>query len=195
MYQMRTLLTIICIITGCSSSATLIPPESSKLYLVSEELDRQAFYGTSGIDLSNEEAAFYWEIVNPNDQPTYFVISAPTAVDGEIKIPDNSSNTKQNGNQTTTEVGRADTLEILKVPDERYSNQILKAHRYLLKGEISSCLNLLDHMDEKYSITYGSLVIRGLAQLIQGDYQESSKTFRTARSILPDSKLLDVMVN
>lgn len=170
----------------CIFIASCSTPEpaslKSNVAAKASRLDREFKIIQRGVNLpqqiKEEDAVARYSLTAKGYPPEYLLVIDPSKVEEDIEIQ-----------------FKEITGEIASVPKyHKYIDQLLNAHRLLLRGNIFDAKQILDELKREYSVTYGYLVLQGTVYLIEGDAKTASNYFKRAQALNPGSQALSSLL-
>jgi hypothetical protein len=158
---------------GCSSDALLKTKQDSELMVLTPTyaVERNLGKGPVAVDLDDENLSRF-EIARKGLSPQFALVLFPDKVSGTIEL------------DLADEAGGSATAAASDL--SRYFDQVLRAHRLLLRADLDGARRLLDHIEATYDAGYATLVLRGTLALLDGDSDQARRHFRDAKALLPD---------
>ncbi len=163
------------VVLGCRTSGTLDAPVPTTAVSLGQDLKPAARLGRLPIPVDTDDVMQRYALQPIGAATEYLIVVTPDKVDGKITVP----------------LGNGSSSADAAVVYNEYLNQLLRAHRHLLRGEVRDAMVVLDRLDERFDQSYGGLVLRGNLHYLLGNAGEAARQFELARRIFPGAKALE----
>ncbi len=162
------------ILAGCQTEATLESNIPAIAFSLNEDLKPKVRLGNLPVAIDNDLLIARYALQPTGSATEYLMVVRPNQVDGKILLP----------------LGRKNQLNESVISYHGYLNQLLRAHRQILRGDFKDALITLDQLDTKFEYSFGVLVLRANLAYVDGDFEEAQRLYNAAKLIFPISKAL-----
>lgn len=158
------------LMAACSGTRQVETTPKADVLILTSSYAIQENLGSAPVEIISNENIARYRLERKNKAPEFLLVLFPNKVNGPIPVKLSETD------------GIADTAV-----DGSYFDQLLRAHRLVLKGDLERAEKLLERIQAQYDDGYGTTILAGTIALLNGHNDDAVRQFRYAKSMIPDA--------
>lgn len=157
---------------ACSASRLIETTPKADVLILSPSYAVEANLGASPIEIKSTENLVRYQLHRKKMAPEYLLVLFPEKLGGSLPIKLSEG----------IESGESSLFG-------SYFDQILRAHRLILRGDVEGAGALIERIQGQYDDGYGTSILAGNVSLLKGNVEDARRRFNYAKGLLPDAPL------